>query len=288
MTRQRKPPHNVQVLQRWVGELARQQGVAPARVQRWISFMVVAAVLDHVRDENEDPMFVLKGGAALELRLGLRARATKDFDTTYRHVMDGMINRLDEALRRGHGDFTATRSEPERIAGTGAQRLDIKLNYRGRSWATMQLEVAGAEGEAGREIDRVPGKPLDSLGLDVPIEVPCVSVRYQIAQKLHACTEKPSGGRSNDRFRDLIDLLLLKDLVNEDEWVALREACEELFSLRGMHEWPPAVTVFDFWPEPFRALATQLSFPIDSVEEAAREVESFISRIRSARHTGSQ
>jgi hypothetical protein len=39
--------------------------------------MVVAAMLDHARDENEDPVFVLKGGAAMELRLGLRARATK-------------------------------------------------------------------------------------------------------------------------------------------------------------------------------------------------------------------
>lgn len=56
----------------------------------------------------------------------------------------------------------------------------------------MQLEIAGAEGEAGREIDRLPGKPLDALGLDGPEEVPCVSVRYQIAQKLHACTENPT------------------------------------------------------------------------------------------------
>lgn len=65
MTAARKPPHNVQVLQRWVGELAREQGIAPGRVQRWISFMVVAAMLDHARDENEDPVFVLKGGTAI-------------------------------------------------------------------------------------------------------------------------------------------------------------------------------------------------------------------------------
>lgn len=282
MTRSRKPPHNVQVLQRWVGELARNEGVAPARVQRWISFMVVAAILDHLRDENEEPMFVLKGGAALELRLGLRARATKDFDTVYRHLMEGMLDRLDEALRHGHGDFTATRSKPEKIAETGAQRLDIRLSYRGRSWATMQLEVAGTEGEAGREIDRVPGKPLDSLGLDVPDEVPCVSVRYQIAQKLHACTEIPVAGRSNDRFRDLIDLLLLEQLVTNGEWVALREACEELFGLRAMHTWPPSVTVFASWPEPYRALAAEMAFPINDVQKAADAVAEFIIRIASA------
>ena len=62
MSTGRKPPHNVQVLQRWVGDLARQDGIAPARLQRWISFMVVAGLLDHARDENLDPLFVLKGG----------------------------------------------------------------------------------------------------------------------------------------------------------------------------------------------------------------------------------
>ena len=56
MSVERKPPHNVQVLQRWVGDLARQDGIAPARLQRWISFMVVAGILDHARDENLDPL----------------------------------------------------------------------------------------------------------------------------------------------------------------------------------------------------------------------------------------
>ncbi len=282
MTGKRKPPHSVHVLQRWVGQLARSEGIAPARVQRWISFMVVAALLNNVRDENQDPMFVLKGGAALELRLGLRARATKDFDTSYRHLMHGMVERLDEALRHGHGDFTATRTEPETIIDAGAQRMDIKLSYRGRSWATMQLQVAAAEGEAGLEIDRVAGKPLDWLGLDVPKDVPCVSVRYQIAQKLHACTEAPRDGRINDRFRDLVDLQLLEELVADDEWGALREACEELFGLRAMHLWPPTVTVFDTWPEPYRALTSELGFPVDDVYEAADLVRRFIFRITSA------
>lgn len=46
MIESRKPPHSARVLQRWVGELAREQEVAAAPVQRWISFMVVAALLE--------------------------------------------------------------------------------------------------------------------------------------------------------------------------------------------------------------------------------------------------
>jgi len=282
MTPDRKPPFNVQVLQRWVGELAREQGIAPGRLQRWISFMVVAAMLDHARDENEDPVFVLKGCAAMELRLGLRARATKDYDTAYREAIEGMLDRLDASLRHGFGDFTATRAEPEPIAETGAQRLDIKLSYRGRSWGTVQLEVAAAEGEAGREIDRVPGKPLDALGIDAPVDVPCVSIRYQVAQKLHSCTEVPADGPVNDRFRDLIDLLLLEELVEEDEWPAVRDACEEIFRLRAKHPWPPTVTVFETWPDPYGALAAELGFPLAEVQAAADAVQAMIGRIAEA------
>lgn len=65
----------------------------------------------------------------------------------------------------------------------------------------------------GQEVDRVPAKPLDHLGLSGPSDVPCVAVRWQIAQKLHACTEALTAERRNDRFRDLIDILLLWDLV---------------------------------------------------------------------------
>jgi len=282
MTLSRKAPHNAQVLQSWVGNLARADGIAPGRVQRWISFMVVAAMLDQARDENEDPVFVLKGGAAMELRLGLRARATKDFDAAYREAMEGMLDRLDAALRRGHGDFTATRTEPTPIVETNAVRLDIKLAYRGRSWATVQLEVAAAEGTAGREIERIPGKPLDALGLEGPSDVACVSIRYQVAQKIHACTEVPAGRRQNDRFRDLIDLLLLEELIEEAEWNAVRAACEELFELRAKQTWPPTVTVFESWPGPFRALAEELGFPIGDVDEAASAVQAMIDQIAAA------
>jgi hypothetical protein len=191
-----------------------------------------------------------------------------------------MLNRLDEALRHGHGDFVATRTEVEPVADTGAQRLDVKLAYRGRSWATVRLEIAEAEGVAGREIDRVPGKPLDSLGLDVPAEVPCVSVRYQIAQKLHASTEVSGPDRTNDRFRDLIDLLLLEGLVDDEGWPAVRAACEELFMLRDKRPWPPDVTVFASWPDGYTALASELAFPVLDVNEAAGAVRGLITRIR--------
>lgn len=74
----RKAPFNINVLESWVGAHSRESGLAPKRLNRWIHFMIVLAALERLRNDNDKPLFVLKGGVAMELRLGLEARATKD------------------------------------------------------------------------------------------------------------------------------------------------------------------------------------------------------------------
>lgn len=103
MTPTRKPPHSVQVLQRWITQAERHSGVAVVRQQRWVSYMILAAMLDRARDADDRPLFLLKGGVALELRLGLQARATKDYDVAFRAEMNSLLNHLDQVLRDGHG-----------------------------------------------------------------------------------------------------------------------------------------------------------------------------------------
>lgn len=277
----RRPPHSVRVLHKWIDDHAKDTGSAVARTQRWISFMVIAGVLDGIRDENDDPVFLLKGGAAMELRLGLGARATKDFDVSFRERAADMLDRLDAALRQPHGDFTITRTPPVEIAPTRAQRVDLKLAYRGRSWQTVHLEIAAAEGDAGQEIDRVPGIPLDHLGLDAIDRVACVSIRYQIAQKLHACTDTPDG-KPNDRSRDLIDLILLRGLINRDDLSSVRDACVEIFDLRDRHHWPPKIVVFEPWRESYPREADDLDYDVRDVDTAATAVQTLIDEIDSA------
>jgi hypothetical protein len=150
----------------------------------------------------------------------------------------------------------------------------------------VQLEVAPAEGVAGQEIDRVPARPLDPVQLDGPERIACVSVRYQIAQKLHACTERFADGRPNDRFRDLIDIQLLQDLLREGDMPAVRAACTEIFALRGVHAWPPDVTVWPAWAGGFRAMAAEIGFHTTDVEVAARDLRAFIARVDAAAGLG--
>lgn len=120
----------------------------------------------------------------------------------------------------------------------------------------------------------MPAIPLDHLGLDGLDRVPCVSVRYQMAQKLHACTE-----RENDRSRDLIDLLLLRGMLDADDLPHVRDACVEIFELRAKHAWPPTVVVFDAWRESFPREADDLGFAIDDVDQAAAAVQDLVAEI---------
>ncbi len=161
-------------------------------------------------------------------------------------------------------------------------RTDIRLAYKGRPWGTVQLEIAPAEGQAGQEIDRVPARPLDPVQIEGPERIACVSVRYQIAQKIHACTEVFTEGRENDRFRDLIDLPLLRELLAEDELPAVRAACVEIFALRAKHAWPPRVTVYAAWAQGFAAMAAELGFYTDDVAVAADALRAFIVDIDAA------
>src|SRR3981081_1103217 len=45
---------------------------------------LAAALMRRAREPHQQPLFLIRGGVAVELPLGLRARATKDLDATAR------------------------------------------------------------------------------------------------------------------------------------------------------------------------------------------------------------
>lgn len=139
------------------------------------------------------------------------------------------------------------------------------------------MEISPPEGRSGDESQVLDAISIEDFGLIGPETVRCLSIRYQIAQKLHACTEAFPLGRENDRFRDLIDLLLLRALA--PDLVAIREACVDIFASRAKHAWPPALDAPSSWAEPYARLAGELEFAITDLDEAARLVGEFIGEI---------
>lgn len=228
-----KPPHNIRVLHGWLRAYAAEHGQAEGRLKRSVDHAIVLNALHGVRNAAGKSMFVVKGGVAIELRLRLDARATRDLDAVFLGGFEEWLDALDNAFEEPVADFELSRGEPVEIRTTKTMRVHVYLDYRGRRWGTVTLEVAPAEGREILDVDEVQAFDLAQFGLPAPETVPVVGLPYLIAQKLHACTE-PFDGRDNPRVRDLVDLQLVRRLVRA---LTCRACATPAFrsSMRGTH-----------------------------------------------------
>ncbi len=280
MSRPKHQPSSARVLTQWVDAYAREHGLPPKRVRDWISYMILGGRLERSRTA-EVPHFAIKGAVAIEMRLPQKARATRDIDL----VVDLVDGDLTAALRHAvEGDYQGfefrVKGEPHGMPNNSV-RVEVALEYRGRGWGTIQVDLSPREG--GRtEVERVVPLDLEPFGLESPGALPCLSLRYQIAQKIHAMTEPVAEEDApGERFRDLVDLLLMKQLGGE--LVDLRESCTEVFAIRATHDWPPVVNPPESWAAPFAALAEEVGLPILRLEDATREVQAFVDVIERAK-----
>jgi hypothetical protein len=138
----------------------------------------------------------------------------------------------------------------------------------------------------GRSLDRVEVLPaavsLAPVQLTEAESIPFLPIRYQVAQKLHACTENTGEERPNQRARDLADILLTEELaLDEGQMPDLRDASVEIFGLRGKHPCPPTVVAWPGWDDIWGRLAEteQLEY---SISEAVARVQALVDQIDSA------
>jgi len=267
-------------------------GRVEQRLRREVAGIILGQLLLRVRDGEGDPVFLIKGGVAMSMRLGLRSRATKDYDVACRIEIEPALDLLRDEMVDGWGPFTFTfvQDEPQPIHDTGAVRIDIRETFGDNQrvpWARVQLEISESEGQAGQEFEMTSSRllELDRLGLDAPREMPLVTVAYLIAQKLHACTDHSNPDRLNDRYRDLIDIQLLEPSIDADELLRIKSACEEIFGLREKHDWPPTITVVDGWEAGYKRMAEEMGFAVTDVHEAKTRVDEFVKRVQEAEPT---
>lgn len=240
-------------LERRITSVAKERGTTAARLRRLVGFAVLCETLSEGVSRGVIPIFFVKGGVAIELRLGLLARATRDVDIGLCAPPNELLPLFDSALDVGFGDFRLRRRGEARALNNGALVLEIAVEYLGRPWATVDVDLASAALDC--ETDSVLPIALAELGLESPRSVPCLAISTQIAQKIHALTEPEPRGRPNPRARDVLDVLLLLQRVETDE-AAVRSACERVFSERATHAWPISSFVF---PAPWHGILTELA-----------------------------
>lgn len=268
------PPPSAGKLEKLVIAYAMRDGLAVARVRRWVSFMMLGGALDRAAARPGGPRFVLKGGVALELRMRERSRATEDLDVEAQSTEAELVTALDGALRDPYQDFTVARRTATRRLGPRAERVEIRVAYRSQRWATVQLDLTRPDG-VRTEAEPLQAVPLTPFGLNGPETLPCLSLRYHIAQKFHAMTKVMPDGTPNERHRDAVDLLLLRELAMPGALGAIHAACEETFRLRAAHVWPPSINLPAAWESEVMALASPLGLPHASFTDVRRSLEKY-------------
>lgn len=169
-----------------------------------------------------------------------------------RQDIESVHELLADAGERGWEGFTAIFTPPEEIDVPGLlvkpRRFVAKLSYVGRSFASVPIEVSTVEAGNADQFDVLTSKALDLVGVPAEVTVPCMTLPWQIAQKLHAVTAVIAEPKVNDRAHDLVDLQLLELLLAEAEIDVTRRACIAVFEGRAQHLWPPTVTAQSHWP----------------------------------------
>jgi hypothetical protein len=261
-------------------EQSRTTGLSLARLRKSVVFARFLARLLHVAPDA----WVLKGGLALDYRLGSKVRTTRDMDLAQVGSADAATEQLIEAQQVDLGDFLTF--EVERTADLdemddgSAVRYHLKCSLAGRIFEECVIDV-GFDIPAGWDPD-VTQSPdlLDFAGIE-PVDAPTLAVELHVAEKVHAYTRTYGEMHSpSSRVKDLIDIALIATHMTLNAATLLR-ALRDTFAHRRSHELPSRLPEPPgSWRSPYSRLADDVGVPRDlgdGFELAARMLDPLLS-----------
>jgi hypothetical protein len=242
-------------------------------------------MLGRAVNKNGEPLFIVKGGTAMLIRFGANARATRDFDSTFRGLAQDINQGLKAALQNPLWNFTAEMKELDSFSGdrlhVQVYRYQISFKYLGDPFNKIRLELTSHQNSESEKVTAV--LDLSPVRLPKPTDLQLLTVVAQIAEKWHACTEPDRDGVTNDRVTDVYDLLLLLRAIEESSLMGKVAAqCESLFAERKIHTWPAKISSRSGWAAVWENLYREL--PMDAlliprdINEAVAQVNDFLFR----------
>jgi hypothetical protein len=183
--------------------------------------------------------WLIKGGLALQWRLGNLTRTTKDLDMLLTAPLEDVHQALVRAALLDLGDwfgFLVQRPAiPSGQRGGPGLRLQVQSLVDGRSFETFHLDVGWGDPVVEPPDELTLPSLLEFAGIN-PVTALCFPVTQHIAEKLHAYTRPHISGVSS-RVKDLVDILLIARGSAVDGGV-LSRAIQATFAARGTHAVP--------------------------------------------------
>jgi predicted nucleotidyltransferase component of viral defense system len=231
------------------------------------------------RLETYDPdIWVLKGGYALQLRLGEKARTTKDIDLLMQHAAEQAHELLSSASMIDLGDwFSFDVERAVRIEQRDeplSSRYPVHSLLDGRTFEKFHVDV-GVGDPLVRKPERLAAPPMLEFAGIQPTSFPSYPVAQHLAEKIHALT-RTYGTSGSTRIRDLIDILLIAMMfeLNSEE---LMRALRLTFEARATHEMPTHLpNPPPEWARMYLRQRRELELPWKNLEDAFIAIRSFI------------
>ena len=223
--------------------------------------------------------WVLKGGVALQLRLGERARTTQDVDLLLQQREADIHDLLVRAALHDLKDGFSFEVSP---SAQHKKRFTIHCLLAGRTFETFHVDV-GTEDMLVIPPERMMlPSLLDFAGIS-PLPILVYPVSQQIAEKVHAYTRPYP---TSSRVKDWVDLALLAT-VGEIQADALHKALHTVFRSRGTHplprEIPPPPPE---WWSSSRRLRRESGLTYASIEEMHEAISRFLNPVLQDRAKG--
>lgn len=209
-----------------------------SRLRKRVVFERLLARLQAVAPDT----WVLKGGFALELRLGGAARTTRDVDLdsslqeeeTIELLLDAAELVLDDRFR-----FSLRPSQPQDGFEGRGQRWAAVASLAGREFERVMIDIGFTTAPVLKPESIMASQLLDFAGIK-PLVFPAVAIEQHIAEKLHAYTRTYAGNQPSSRVKDLVDLTVIAHTTTADS-ERLATAINEIFARRATHPAPTSV-----------------------------------------------
>ena len=249
-----------------------QSGVPLVRLRKMIAFDRFLARLVQVQPNQ----WVVKGGFALQLRLGQRARTTKDIDLLMLDQQDvyPWLRAAGTAALNDWFSFEVSRMALSATENFGGDRYQVLSLLDGRRFEGFHLDV-GIGDPLVEPVEYLQTPSLLEFAGFSPTIVPCYPITQQIAEKLHAWTRTFQSGESS-RVKDYVDILLLAGMGIIDG-SRLREAITATFAARQTHPVPKEMPEPPSgWERPFQRLAKEVELDQSSIQQATVALRQFL------------
>jgi hypothetical protein len=257
---------------------AKRTGIALARLRKRIAFELFLRRLVKVAPSR----WVLKGAFALDLRLEVATRPTKDIDLGRDDDTDAAIEDITAAQQLNLDDFfsfAATRTTAfDDTDEFTAIRFHVRAELAGRTFEQFIVDI-GFTDRFTWTPDTIMTSNLLAFADIAPIEIPAIPLTQHVAEKVHAYTRLyGTQQQPSTRPKDLVDVLLISRSESMDA-AALSEALERTFEQRARQPLPEALPAPpESWRRPFALLASEVGID-PNLDAAFKQAAAFLNPV---------